>query len=454
MRKALFFTLLMVCLLSFTLPVSANSMFADLPSTHWAYGAVKQLVAEDVIAGDIERFKPGKRISRYEAAMLVANGYTKLSSVTPAQKATLAKLGQEFKAELEKLGALPAPPAPAKKANKFNILIEERLQFNTTSLGRTDVGGAVGATNTVANKNQYSQRLRIFFNAPVGDEWMWDARYYQQKLYFGGDDTTGNTNGKFDRFWVTGKNFLGTKGSIELGKQWAFPGKGTFFGVLGDLDGAFYTYKDDKFKLKFGTGKSDSPLNGVGGSTDLTFAEFSVKPSPKFDFGGFVLTHSNTANVKDIKMLSLNAAVGFDNGHALSFEWAKNSANGSAYHNKSGWIIAYNSHYRNTWRTPPVYDAAINPFKKGDWAWAISYRHMPAGVAGLMNRGAACMVPFSTDVNGSYINNINDVNVWRVDFYTVPWKNVVWAIIFESAKDIKGRWTNNNIQTALLFYFK
>lgn len=458
MRKTLLFTLLVVCLLLFTLPVSANSLFGDLPNTHWAYGAIKQLVAEDIISSDINRFTDGKRISRYEAAMLVANGYTKLSSVTPDQKALITKLGHEFKAELEKMGALPTTPT-VKKEDKLNILIEQRLQMNNTSLGPNDVGGGVGvsgtSTGTINQKTHFSERMRIFFNAPIGDRWQWDARYYQQKYNLGADNSaplSGNTNGAFDRFYVTGKNILG--GTVEAGKIWAFPGKGTFFGTLGDTDGIFYSIKRDNYKVRLGTAKVDWALNGNAASTDLNFIEASYKPTPKSDIGGYWLTHDKAVGIKDLDLITINGAMTFDNGHALSFEWAKNRASNPAYNNKTGYAVAYQSHYRNTWRMPMVYDAAINPFKQGDSAWAVSYRHMPAGVAGDLNRGASNIAPMSATANGYYINNFNDVNAWRLDYYYVPWKNVAWALVLENAKDIRGRWTNNVIQTVFLFYFK
>ncbi len=458
MRKGLLLSVLLTCLLIFTLPVSANSVFGDLPNNHWAFGALEQLVKDGVIAGDPDRFQPGKSISRYEAALLVANGYTKVNKVTPDQKYTLELLSKEFKSELEKIGAAPAKSLAEKADSKLNIMVETRLQLNSTSLGPNDAGGGIGTTDRIDKSTQFSERFRIYLDGPIGDKWKFNARYFQQKLNAEADDGNtgaGNTNGRFDRFWVTGKDILG--GTVEMGKQGIFPGKGTFFGNLGDVDGIFYTYKKGKSQIQTGYARWDWALNGSAKSTPLHLIDWKYKFSPQSDIGAFLVNHEVSPGVKDIDMLAVNGAVELKNGNALSFEWAKNRAPGAAY-NKSGYIIAYQSRYNNTWRTPPVYDGAVNPFKKNDHAWALSYRHMPSGMAGQVNRGANAIVPLSLSVSDTgkfaYINNINDVNVWRADYYYVPCQNVAWAVFAEHVKDIQGRWSHNSIQTLFLFFFK
>jgi hypothetical protein len=381
---------------------------------------------------------------------LVANGNTRIADATAEQKQTLAKLTTEFAPELNKLGVAPKPPQTQKK---LNIMIEQRLQYNYTSLGKTD-GGKWPAGN-VANQDQFSERLRVYLDAPLGDKWHFNARFYQQKLNIGADTSNsagGDTNGRFDRFWVTGKDILG--GNLEVGKNFLYPGKGTFFGNLGDIDGVIYTAKMDKFKFRGAYAKLDFVTNGSAPAGALHLAEVSYKPTADSDIGAYVLTHELSPGNKDIDLFSVNGAVQLSEKFSLSYEWARNNADGAAYHGKSGYIVALQSHYKNTWRTPPVYDGAVNPFKKGDAAWAISYRHMPAGVSGQYNRGANSIAPLSTDTLGSYQNNLNNVNAWRADYYCVPWNNVAWAVVYDRSKDIEHKFTNNSIQTAFIFLFK
>lgn len=453
MRKMTLAGFLVVFILLCVLPVSAqSSAFSTLSANHWSYDAMKDLIRSGLVAGDADRFTQGKTVSRYEMAILVANGNTRKAEATAEQKATLEKLTAEFASELEKLGVAPKS-AKAAAEKKLNVMVETRLQYNYTSLGKTD-GGKWPAGN-IANQDQFSERLRVYLDAPLGDKWHFNARFYQQKLNWGadtGNSAGGDTNGRFDRFYVTGKDILG--GNLEVGKNFLYPGKGTFFGNLGDIDGVIYTAKLDKFKFRGAYAKLDFVTNGALPAGALHLAEVSYKPTVDSDIGAYVLSHELSPGNKDIDLFSVNGALKLSDKFAISYEWARNNADGPAYHGKSGYIVALQSRYNNTWRMPPVYDGAVNPFKKGDEAWAISYRHMPAGVSGQYNRGANSIAPLSTDTLGSYQNNLNNVNAWRVDYYCVPWQNVAWAVVYDRSKAIDGAFTNNSIQTAFVFLFK
>jgi len=451
-RRTLLAGFLIAFLFMCVLPVSANpsNAFSTLSPAHWSYDSMKELIQSGLVAGDVDRFKQGKTLSRYEMAILVANGNTRIADATAEQKQTLAKLTTEFGPELDKLGVAPKAPQTQKK---LNIMIEQRLQYNYTSLGNTD-GGKWPAGNVV-DQDQFSERLRVYLDAPLGDKWHFNARFYQQKLNWGADTNNssgGDTNGRFDRYYVTGKDILG--GNLEVGKNFLYPGKGTFFGNLGDIDGVIYTAKMDKLKFRGAYAKLDFVTNGTAPAGALHLAEVSYKPTPTSDLGAYVLSHELSPGNKDIDLFSVNGAVQLSDKFSLSYEWARNNADGAAYHGKTGYIVALQSRYQNTWRMPPIYDGAVNPFKKGDAAWAISYRHMPAGVSGQFNRGANSIAPLSTDSLGGYQNNLNNVNAWRADYYCVPWNNVAWAVVYDRSKEIDNKFTNNSIQTAFIFLFK
>ncbi len=99
----------------------------------------------------------------------------------------------------------------------------------------------------------------------------------------------------------------------------------------------------------------------------------------------------------------------------------------------------------------------VNPFKQGDHGWALSYRHMPSGVAGAGNRGSFNWVPLTTDNDGSWQNTYDGINAWRVDYVYVPWKNVQLTLTYDRVKPIdkvaKGDWTNNSYQATFNYFF-
>ena len=77
--------------------------FADVPRDHWAYDAIEQLAADNVIEGYGDGTYRGDRaITRYEMAQMVAKAMSK--SVSGTDKALLDKLAAEFSAELNNLG--------------------------------------------------------------------------------------------------------------------------------------------------------------------------------------------------------------------------------------------------------------------------------------------------------------------------------------------------------------
>ncbi|TYZ20499.1 S-layer homology domain-containing protein [Selenomonas ruminis] len=98
-------------ILAATLAISALSAgqasanpFADVPADHWAYDAIEQLAADNIIEGyGDSTFRGERSITRYEMAQMTARAMAK-SGVPSADKALIDKLSAEFSAELESLG--------------------------------------------------------------------------------------------------------------------------------------------------------------------------------------------------------------------------------------------------------------------------------------------------------------------------------------------------------------
>ena len=374
------------------------------------------------------------------------------SSDTEELRQEIAKLSAklaQLEAKQNATAAKVAAPAPKPKVNFF---FDNRIQYNHSSLGPADGGGYGGAIN---QKGQFMERIRVYMNGQVGDKWEWNSRLHHTKWNLDGADGTV----KFDRFWLTNKNIAG--GTLDIGRQGLFPGKALFWNYVGDTDAVVYTTKFNKLALKLGDGR-----NGGAGGTGLTatsgqelrFAELTYRPDKKSDIGMVLLKHDNPFNIlgnaKDMDIFAINGAFEIPKakGLALAFEWGQNNAN-AVPGNPSGYYVALHSNYAGTNIHPMLATSIVNPFIKGSSGWALSYRHMPTGMAGIGNRGAASIVPATTDVDGTFQNNFDNVNVWRADYIYVPWKNVQWTLTYENIKPITGTWKNHSIQSVFNFFF-
>lgn len=458
-------SIMMTCTTTFAGP----EMFAAVPDKHWSYDAVKDLAQAGIIDGYETGYNGRSKITRYEMAIMVANAMTNSGKATVQQKANLDKLTKEFSSELVSLGATvsketkqPQAAAPAPSAlSKVKISFEERLSYNYTTLGDSD-GGAVGAAAGIVDKNQFSHRLRVMIDTPFGenDEWMFKSRLFTQKTNLSKGSATAF---QFDRYYVTNNNILG--GKLEVGKNFVHPGKAGFFNLAGDTDSVIYTWTapDKKFSTRVGIGRA-TPHMAVGANNDTTgvfLGELKFKPTSTSDIALYNIKQDgwNNGKIKDFNLWGLAGAMEINkkSGLALSFEVAQNKPSGD-YESKTGWWVALNSNYKATIYNPGMFVTLVNPNKKGDQGWALSYRHMPSGVAGNGNRTALIpWLPFSTDTagtaGGTYQNAFNNINAWRFDYMYIPTKNVQLQFTFDHIKPIGGGWTNNSIQTAAVFMF-
>ena len=456
--------LLIILAITFTMMVpvalaGAPTTFSNVTNTDWSYNAVKELIHDGLVAGDPERFAKSQPISRYEMAILVANGMNNVSKATPEQKTVIEKLSAEFSSELEKIGAKPAKPQ-APKQSPVNFTFETRIQYDHTSLGPTDGGG--WPAGNVKDQNQFYNRNRLYLSGAINDQWTFVARYMQQTNNWQKSDATSggvDTSARWDRWYVVGKDVL--DGTVQLGRQYVNPGKGGFVQFYQDVNGVTYKKKIGEVTLKLGDYKyvmtGTVPLGA--NSQEMNYAEMAYKPSATSDVSVYKFRHNWSDSIHDMDITGFSGAVAFKNGWALSGEWVRNSARDAGYNGKTGYFVAIQSKYGPTWRMPSSYGyeegpSAVNPSIIGDSLWAVSYRHAPAGVAGKFNRGMNTMVPVSTDSVGIYQNSINDVNALRLDYYRVVAKNVQWVVVLDHIKPINGTWTNNAFQTAFIFLFR
>ena len=101
-------SLLVTLLAVVIIPVSANP-FSDIPSNHWAYGAVKTLTEKGFMMGMPDgTFKGEQKVNRYQLAVTLARVLENISSIKDKGDSTdfeaMEKLTAEFADELALLG--------------------------------------------------------------------------------------------------------------------------------------------------------------------------------------------------------------------------------------------------------------------------------------------------------------------------------------------------------------
>lgn len=441
--KNLFITLMVLVFVSSIACVASAASFSDIPPDHWAYKAVSDLAKAGIVEGyDDSTFRGEKTLTRYQMAMIVANAMTKVDKADTKQKALIEKLANEFSVELDKLDA-----RLSKVEGKTRITFNATQQFfvaNTSLKPGKDAGAY--PSGTLANQTFVGERLRLNINVPdTENRFILNARLYQARSNeqrSGAESVAGSSNSAlFDRYWLTAKNVLG--GTVEVGKQGLYLGKGAFIGWSGQADFFGYTNKTNMTTTRIGEGN----LSGYGGSGEFTFAQVSFKPDDAYDIGAYYYHNI----VSDTKLYGVMGSVAIGNGMGLLFDAARNDYRGV---NKSGYYVALMSKSKACDMVPSNNWTLVNPTKLHDSGWGLSYRHLPTGVSGTNNIGsAASFTTILTDSKGVGANIFNDVNVLGFDYYYVPFKNLQLTLEYNNIKPIHDSWHNNYIVSSLTFYF-
>lgn len=84
---------------------ASDTLFNDVPTDHWAYGAVEQLAKDGILTGYSDKsFQGDKTITRYEMAQIVANARTHMQKADAPDQELIDKLSDEFRDDLDALG--------------------------------------------------------------------------------------------------------------------------------------------------------------------------------------------------------------------------------------------------------------------------------------------------------------------------------------------------------------
>lgn len=243
MKKAFIMAALLALGMSAT--AAAENPFSDLPSGHWAYGAVAKLAAEGVIDGYPDgTFKGNKTMTRYEMAQIVAKALAKGAIGSDD------KLVTEFADELDTLGVRVAKLE--KNADNVKITGNIRISYY-------DSNGS--AFKGVKDKSASQVRTRLFFTGEVNDNWHYTSML-ENDQYFQGRNESGEGTTDFQRMYLTGKI-----GAVDVQA-------GRFEGYYGD--GNIYDWRVDAVQAKVPVNTHLS-LTGVYGKM-ANLSEFGKIP--------------------------------------------------------------------------------------------------------------------------------------------------------------------------------
>lgn len=182
-------------------PAFAANPFSDVPMNHWAYDAVEQLSAKGILEGYPNgTFKGNRAMTRYEIATMVARMMA-AGGLSGEDLEKLKALVVEFQPELEALGVKvdgfdSRLSALEKGVGGWKISGQMRFDYNAWD----NDGAATGAGADGFTMN----RARLFLHKDLTDGITFDARYHA---------------GRFDRWWLTAKDFMGLEGLTMRGGQ-------------------------------------------------------------------------------------------------------------------------------------------------------------------------------------------------------------------------------------------
>lgn len=186
MKKSLVFAMAMALGVSAT--AFAANPFSDLPTGHWAYGAVAKLAAAGVVDGYPDgTFKGDKTMTRYEMAQIVAKALAK--GAIGADD----RLVSEFADELDNLGVRVA--RLEKNADNVKITGTARISYADKK------GGAFKGDDSGNSQSQL--RTRLWLTGEVNDNWHYLAML-QNRQYFQGKNESGDSDTDFQRAYLSG----------------------------------------------------------------------------------------------------------------------------------------------------------------------------------------------------------------------------------------------------------
>ena len=386
-------------------------------------------------------------MNRYEFAMLTAKAIDKFDQANDQQKETINKLSAEFANELNHMGARVAKVEA--KTNSWVVGGDFRTRY------LMDKPKYPGGSGDLKGSERFDMRTRIGINGTIANNFLMQARLvseYGNK--YGEYDSPYGSTVYFDMMNVTGKNILGLD-KIRVGRS-AFDVLGN--GLIGrpncsDGLGIWKTVGALQFNAWTGDVKDNT---GTTSPSQITTAQLTYRPNNNFkaglgyywaDFGG----SGNLAGTGTMETSggSFSSSRGMDlsaNVHAGKL-WLMgdyiftNLSNAVGLpSNPRGWVVQL-SNGVGPGAKAVYYPATllVDKDKKGNSAWAISYRSVaagtiPSGVGGFDDTA----VGRPSDGYNVYLRGTDNENGLYLTWQTVLEKDVVLSLEWQDLK-LKNR---------------
>jgi hypothetical protein len=250
--------------------VKSQELPDDIPSPHWASGAIRKLIKSRIISPYPDNtFKGDEALSRYEAASILARILSKVEEnteiaeslsggVSPEDISALRRLIYEFEDELRNIG-YRVDDAYAKFTifdKKFTIINSQLQTLNMKTMKKVTVGGDIRVrteytkheNDTEKNDFEGWERIGINIKSTITPDVSGYLRLEQNYLWGQHSNSIRTTidvpqvqdgfNNQYLNFakaYIDVKNIMNTNISSRLGRQFVGFGHNLFFAE--DLDG-------------------------------------------------------------------------------------------------------------------------------------------------------------------------------------------------------------------------
>jgi len=269
------------------------SPFTDVPNSHWAYGAINDVVASGIMKGYRGgMFKGNETVNRYEMAIIVSRLMKKAGGkgVGADVRRTMDRLGEEFMDELDLIGARLTALENAfhehvtdggdTGANGFAFSGEARVRWENRTEDLTDA-------NAKDDMSRFQVRTLIDIEKSVDRADIF-VQLAHDKTFgdFGQTDPTIEGNVNINQAYV---NFAVTdNSSLKIGRQAFVTGNGSIIGRYDHLQDPYSfdgwkfssSYDDisyDVWSLRVADDATDTDIHGLDANfTDIWGGDLHV----------------------------------------------------------------------------------------------------------------------------------------------------------------------------------
>ncbi|WP_371374232.1 S-layer homology domain-containing protein [Sporomusa aerivorans] len=338
------------------LAAPANT-FADVPATHWAYGAVNKLAKAGIVDGYGDgTFRGDKTMTRYEMALLVANAMTKSEKADAELKTLIDKLADEFAAELDNLGVRVSKLE--KYASKIKLTGDARLRW---------IHQEASTTNPA-----FAERFRLAAQIDVNDTVGFYARWQVLNHNTMGTYNAATANYITDAS-VNVKRLLPNM-DLKAGRYSLSLGETTYYsGTVGGFDGAELAWKQGKVAIFAGYADPGSQFDyaeadlttGNNPYGNLYYSQMAYKFTDNAKMSAFYMKNQDKGSAADklINTYGVGFTYGFGKNWKVVADYWKNTADAARLSDGSE---PAGSVYRLQYGT-------MNPTVPGSWQAFVEY---------------------------------------------------------------------------------